>query len=104
MRLALSLTIQLRAVAAAMAALLIGCIVPSATGNPSHLHYCRLTANDKRHWMASSAIKLSRPLRTGLAVLNPRGDECLNCDGRGLMAENDALPMRVQNARRMASR
>jgi hypothetical protein len=90
MRLAVGLTIQLRAVAAAMAALLIGYFVPSATGSPSHLHYRRLTAKHKPYWMAGSdTIKFSGALRTCLAVLRPRGDECLNCKGAldGLMAE-----------------
>jgi len=78
-----------------------------ASGTPTHLYYRRLTANYKHYWMADSdAINSLDRYEIALWFLS-RGDECLNCQGSldGLMAENDALLIRVhKNARMLAAR
>jgi SAM-dependent methyltransferase len=78
-----------------------------ASGNPTSLHYRRLLANYKHYWMADSdAINSLDRYELALWFVS-RGDECLNCEGsmNGLMAENDALLIRVhKNGRMVASR
>ena len=68
-----------------------------SSGQPTRIHYRRLAANYSHYWMADAdAINSLDRYEVALWFLS-RGDECLNCDGRldGLMAENDALLIRV---------
>ncbi len=76
-----------------------------ASGGATHLHYRRLTANYKHYWMADSdAVNSLDRYELALWFLS-RGDECLNCEGNldGLMAENDALLIRVHKGVRMVA-